>query len=105
MQRDVNDLKKLNIGTHEIRQCNKDVQEEHSTIIEEMHNDTQSSEKTLANLSDSSYVAPVKNVEVLNISEGVSDNYSQPTEENDNYTYAEDIEEEEIYPYKKKNWN
>ena len=94
MQRDLNDVKKLTLelmksGNH------KDVQEQHSTIIDKMHNDTQSSEKTLANLSDSSYVDPVKNVEVLNISEGVSDNYSQLTEENDNYTYAEDIEEEE----------
>ena len=94
MQRDLNDVKKLTLEL--IKSCNnKDVQEQHSTIIDKMHNDTQSSEKTLANLSDSSYVAPVKNVEVLNISEGVSDNYSQPTEENDNYTYAEDIEEEE----------
>jgi transcriptional regulator with PAS, ATPase and Fis domain len=60
-----------------------------------MHSDTQNSEKTLANLSDSNHVAPVKNVEVLNISESLSDNYSHPTEENNNYTYAEDIEEEE----------
>ena len=94
MQRDLNDVKKLTLELMKSGN-NKDVQEQHSTIIDKMHKDTQSSEKTLANLSDSSYVAPVKNVEVLNISEGVSDNYSQPTEENDNYTYAEDIEEEE----------
>ena len=94
MQRDLNDVKKLTLELMKSGN-NKDIQEQHSTIIDKMHNDTQSSEKTLANLSDSSYVAPVKNVEVLNISEGVSDNYSQPTEENDNYTYAEDIEEEE----------
>ena len=94
MQRDLNDVKKLTLELMKSGN-NKDVQEQHSTIIDKMHNDTQSSEKTLANLSDSSYVAPVKNVEVLNISEGVSANYSQPTEENDNYTYAEDIEEEE----------
>jgi transcriptional regulator with PAS, ATPase and Fis domain len=94
MQRDLNDVKKLTLELMKSGN-NKDVQEQHSTIIDKMHNDTQSSEKTLANLSDSSYVAPVKNVEVLNISEGVSDNYSQLTEENDNYTYAEDIEEEE----------
>ena len=94
MQRDLNDVKKLTLELMKSGN-NKDVQEQHSTIIDKMHNDTQSSEKTLANLSDSSYVAHVKNVEVLNISEGVSDNYSQPTEENDNYTYAEDIEEEE----------
>ena len=94
MQRDLNDVKKLTLELMKSGN-NKDVQEQHSTIIDKMHNDTQSSEKTLAKLSDSSYVAPVKNVEVLNISEGVSDNYSQPTEENDNYTYAEDIEEEE----------
>ncbi|MDB2494901.1 sigma-54 dependent transcriptional regulator [Flavobacteriaceae bacterium] len=94
MQRDLNDVKKLTLELMKSGN-NKDVQEQHSTIIDKMHNDTQSSEKTLANLSDSSYVASVKNVEVLNISEGVSDNYSQPTEENDNYTYAEDIEEEE----------
>ena len=60
-----------------------------------MHSDTQSSEKTLENLSDSNYAAPVKNVEVLNISESLSDNYPHPTEESNNYTYAEDIEEEE----------
>ncbi|RZP16807.1 MAG: sigma-54-dependent Fis family transcriptional regulator [Flavobacteriales bacterium] len=94
MQRDLNDVKKLTLELMKSGN-NKDVQEQHSTIIDKMHNDTQSSEKTLANLSDSSYVAPVKNVEVLNISESVSDNYSQPTEENSNYTYAEDIEEEE----------
>lgn len=60
-----------------------------------MHSDTQSSEKTLANLSESNYIAPLKNVEVLNISESLSDNYSHQKEEDNNYTYAEDIEEEE----------
>lgn len=94
MQRDLNDVKKLTLELMKSGN-NKDVQEQHSTIIDKMHNDTQSSEKTLASLSDSSHIAPVKNVEVLNISDGVSNNYSQPTEENDNYTYAEDIEEEE----------
>lgn len=94
MQRDLNDVKKLTLELMKSGN-NKDVQEQHSTIIDKMHNDTQSSEKTLASLSDSSHIAPVKNVEVLNISDGVSDNYSQPTEEKDNYTYAEDIEEEE----------
>ena len=94
MQRDLNDVKKLTLELMK-SDNNKDVQKEHSTIISKMHSDTQSSEKTLANLSDSNYETPVKNVEVLNISESLSDNYSHPTEENNNYTYAEDIEEEE----------
>jgi transcriptional regulator with PAS, ATPase and Fis domain len=94
MQRDLNDVKKLTLELMKSGNI-EDVQEQHSTIINKMHSDTQSSEKTLANLSDSNHVAPVKNVEVLNISESLSDNYSHPTEENNNYTYAEDIEEEE----------
>jgi transcriptional regulator with PAS, ATPase and Fis domain len=94
MQRDLNDVKKLTLELMKSGNI-EDVQEQHSTIINKMHSDTQSSEKTLANLSDSNHVAPVKNVEVLNISESLSDNYSHPKEENNNYTYAEDIEEEE----------
>ena len=94
MQRDLNDVKKLTLELMK-SDNNKDVQKEHSTIISKMHSDTQSSEKTLANLSDSNYTAPAKNVEVLNISESSLDNYPHKTEESDNYTYAEDIEEEE----------
>jgi len=94
MQRDLNDVKKLTLELMK-SDNNKDVQKEHSTIISKMHSDTQSSEKTLTNLSDSNYTAPTKNVEVLNISESSLDNYLHKTEENDNYTYAEDIEEEE----------
>ena len=94
MQRDLNDVKKLTLELMK-SDNNKDVQKEHSTIISKMHSDTQSSEKTLANLSDSNYTAPAKNVEVLKKSESSLDNYHHKTEENDNYTYAEDIEEEE----------
>ncbi len=94
MQRDLNDVKKLTLELMK-SDNNKDVQKEHSTIISKMHSDTQSSEKTLTNLSDSNYTAPAKNVEVLNISESSLDNYPHKTEENDNYTYVEDIEEEE----------
>lgn len=94
MQRDLNDVKKLTLELMK-SDNNKDVQKEHSTIISKMHSDTQSSEKILTNLSNSNYTAPAKNVEVLNISESSLDNYPQKTEENDNYTYAEDIEEEE----------
>lgn len=94
MQRDLNDVKKLTLELMKSGNI-EDVQEQHSTIIDKMHSDTQNSEKTLANLSDSNHVAPVKNVEVLNISESLSDNYPHPTEESNNYTYAEDIEEEE----------
>ena len=94
MQRDLNDVKKLTLELMK-SDNNKDVQKEHSTIISKMHSDTQSSEKTLTNLSDSNYTAPTKNVEVLNISESSLDNYLHKTEEHDNYTYAEDIEEEE----------
>ena len=94
MQRDLNDVKKLTLELMKSGNI-EDVQEQHSTIIDKMHSDTQNSEKTLANLSDSNHVAPVKNVEVLNISKSLSDNYPHPTEESNNYTYAEDIEEEE----------
>ena len=94
MQRDLNDVKKLTLELMKSGNI-KDVQEQHSTIINKMHSDTQSSEKTLANLSESNYIAPLKNVEVLNISESLSDNYSHQKEEDNNYTYAEDIEEEE----------
>ncbi|MDC6468387.1 sigma-54 dependent transcriptional regulator, partial [Flavobacteriaceae bacterium] len=51
MQRDLNDVKKLTLELMKADN-NKDVQKEHSTIISKMHSDTQSSEKTLANLSD-----------------------------------------------------
>ena len=78
MQRDLNDVKKLTLELMK-SDNNKDVQKEHSTIISKMHSDTQSSEKTLANLSDSNYETPVKNVEVLNISESSLDNYPHKT--------------------------
>ena len=104
MQRDLNDVKKLTLELMK-SDNNKDVQKEHSTIISKMHSDTQSSEKTLTNLSDSNYTAPTKNVEVLNISESSLDNYPHKTEENDNYTYAEDIEEEENSTKHKLNTN
>jgi DNA-binding NtrC family response regulator len=95
MQRDLNDVKKLTLELMKSGNNTK-VQEEHSTIINKMHDDTsQSSEDALATLVDDRIPTHSENVEVLNISESIPETYSSNQENSDNYTYVEDIEEEE----------
>ncbi len=94
MQRDLNDVKKLTLELMKSGNNSK-VQEEHSTIINKMHVDTtQNKEDSLATMVDDRIPNHSENVEVLNISESIPENYS-PQGNSDNYTYVEDIEEEE----------
>jgi DNA-binding NtrC family response regulator len=94
MQRDLNDVKKLTLELMKSGNNSK-VQEEHSTIINKMHVDTtQNNEDSLATLVDDRIPNQSEKVEVLNISESIPENYSHQ-ENSDNYTYVEDIEEEE----------
>ncbi|MCF6307566.1 MAG: sigma 54-interacting transcriptional regulator [Flavobacteriaceae bacterium] len=95
MQRDLNDVKKLTLELIKSGN-NSQVQEEHSTIINKMHVDTtQNNEKSLSTLVNEEIPTHSENVEVLNISENIPESYSSNQESNDNYTYVEDIEEEE----------
>lgn len=84
MQRDLNDVKKLTLELMKSENTSK-VQEEHSSLINKMYSDTQSSEETLATLVDEQESID-ETVEVLNIPEKASE---------DKYHYVEDIEEEE----------
>ncbi|PHS67177.1 MAG: sigma-54-dependent Fis family transcriptional regulator [Flavobacterium sp.] len=95
MQRDLNDVKKLTLELIKSGN-NSQVQEEHSTIINKMHVDTtQNNEKSLSTLVNEEIPTHSENVEVLNISESIPESYSSNQESNDNYTYVEDIVEEE----------
>jgi len=85
MQRDLNDVKKLTLELMKSENSSK-VQEEHSTLINKMYSDTQSSEETLATLVDEQEANDDTDVEVLNIPEKASE---------DKYRFVEDIEEEE----------
>ena len=85
MQRDLNDVKKLTLELMKSDNTSK-VQEEHSTLINKMHSDTQSSEETLATLVEVKEPVDNNDVEVLNIPEKASE---------DKYHFVEDIEEEE----------
>ena len=69
---------------------NAKVQEEHSSLINKMHEDTQNAEETLTTMADD-YVETTadNNVEVLNIPENASE------KRHDKYDYVEEIEEEE----------
>ncbi len=88
MQRDLNDVKKLTLELMKSDNTSK-IQEEHSTLINKMHSDTQNNEDNLASLVDEFDESEENNVEVLNIPENVS---NTPPE---TYDYVEDIEEEE----------
>ena len=85
MQRDLNDVKKLTLGLMKTENTSK-VKEEHSTLINKMYSDTQSSEETLATLVEEQEPADDSNIEVLNIPEKASE---------DKYHFVEDIEVEE----------
>jgi len=89
MQRDLNDVKKLTLELMK-SDNNVKVQEEHSSLINKMHEDTQSAEETLTTMTND-YVetSADNNVEVLNIPENTSE------ERHDKYDYVEEIKEEE----------
>lgn len=89
MQRDLNDVKKLTLELMK-SDNNAKVQEEHSSLINKMHTDTQSSEETLTTLiEDQEEPQEENNVEVLNIPQNTPENHSNT------YDYVEEIEEEE----------
>ena len=89
MQRDLNDVKKLTLELMKSGN-NAKVQEEHSSLINKMHTDTQSSEETLTTLiEEQEETQKENNVEVLNIPQNTPENH------NNTYDYVEEIEEEE----------
>ena len=88
MQRDLNDVKKLTLELMKSDNSSK-VQEEHSSLINKMHSDTQNNEDSLASLADELDDTHENNVEVLKISENTSNTHTEA------YDYVEDIEEEE----------
>lgn len=90
MQRDLNDVKKLTLELMK-SDNNAKVQEEHSSIINKMHSDTQSKENTLTTLIDDQLdsLSDNNNVEVINIPQNI------PDTQVDKYEYVEEIEEEE----------
>lgn len=85
MQRDLNDVKKLTLELLKNGNTTK-VQEEHSTLIDKMHSDTQRSEESLATIMEDEEMSQENDVEVLNIPEKASE---------DKYHFVEDIVEEE----------
>jgi len=85
MQRDLNDVKKLTLELLKNGNTTK-VQEEHSTLIDKMHSDTQKSEESLATIMEDEEMSQENDVEVLNIPEKASE---------DKYHFVEDIIEEE----------
>lgn len=85
MQRDLNDVKKLTLELLKNGNTTK-VQEEHSTLIDKMHSDTQRSEESLPTIMEDEEMSQENNVEVLNIPEKASE---------DKYHFVEDIVEEE----------
>lgn len=85
MQRDLNDVKKLTLELLKNGNTTK-VQEEHSTLIDKMHSDTQKSEESLATIMEDEEMSQENDVEVLNIPEKASE---------DKYHFVEDIVEEE----------
>ena len=85
MQRDLNDVKKLTLELLKNGNTTK-VQEEHSTLIDKMHSDTQRSEESLATIMEDEEMSQENDVEVLNIPEKASE---------DKYHFVEDIIEEE----------
>ncbi len=88
MQRDLNDVKKLTLKLMKSDNASK-VQEDHASLIDKMHSDTQNNEENLASLADEFDDSQINKVEVLNIHENSSDSQSNT------YDYVEDIEEEE----------
>tara|TARA_B100000809_G_scaffold66319_1_gene63051 strand:- start:11167 stop:12462 length:1296 start_codon:yes stop_codon:yes gene_type:complete len=94
MQRDLNDVKKLTLELMK-NGNNTKVQEEHSNIINKMHSDTKNPKDSLADLVDNDFETPIENIKILGISEKKSENYNQKSDSSNNYSYAEDIEEEE----------
>ncbi len=85
MQRDLNDVKKLTLELLKNGNTTK-VQEEHSTLIDKMHSDTQKSEESLATIMEDEEMSQENDIEVLNIPEKASE---------DKYHFVEDIIEEE----------
>jgi len=85
MQRDLNDVKKLTLELLKNGNTTK-VQEEHSTLIDKMHSDTQRNEESLATIMEDEEMSQENDVEVLNIPEKASE---------DKYHFVEDIVEEE----------
>ncbi len=89
MQRDLNDVKKLTLELMK-SDNNAKVQEEHSSIINKMHSDTQNNENSLTTLiEDQTVTEEENNVEVLNIPQNISET------QGNKYDYVEETEEEE----------
>jgi transcriptional regulator with PAS, ATPase and Fis domain len=89
MKRDLNDVKKLTLELMKSGNLSE-VKEEHATIIDKLHSDTQEMDDSIIEKSEMSHDS---DVEVLNIPEKTS---------SDKYQYAEDIEEEESLSIQEK---
>jgi DNA-binding NtrC family response regulator len=89
MKRDLNDVKKLTLELMKSGNLSE-VKEEHATIIDKLHSDTQEMEDNVIKKPEKSHDS---DVEVLNIPENTS---------SDKYQYAEDIEEEESLSIQEK---
>ncbi len=89
MQRDLNDVKKLTLELMKSGN-NAKVQEDHSSLINKMHEDTQSKEESLTTLVEEYKEAPENNnLELINIPQ------ASPESQKDSYEYVEEIQEEE----------
>jgi len=89
MKRDLNDVKKLTLELMKSGNMSE-VKEEHATIIDKLHSDTQEMDESIIEKPE---VTHENDVEVLNIPENTS---------SDKYQYAEDIEEEESLSIQEK---
>ncbi len=89
MQRDLNDVKKLTLELMKSGN-NAKVQEEHSSLINKMHSDTQDNKETLTTLVEDQRDSQEENkIEVLNIPQNI------PETQSNQYDYVEEIQEEE----------
>ncbi|WP_044402910.1 sigma 54-interacting transcriptional regulator [Lacinutrix sp. Hel_I_90] len=85
MKADLNDLKKL---TMELMKSGntKDVEKDNESLIEKIYGD---------NTNDSDYEDAIEDLQVLSIPQNAEPAKTYPTETNDKYHFAEEIEEEE----------
>lgn len=85
MKADLNDLKKL---TMELMKSGntKDVEKDNESLIEKIYGD---------NTNDSDYEDAIEDLQVLSIPQNAEPSKTYPTETNDKYHFAEEIEEEE----------
>jgi transcriptional regulator with PAS, ATPase and Fis domain len=85
MKADLNDLKKLTMELMKSGNA-KDVEKDNESLIEKIYGD---------NTNDSDYEDAIEDLQVLSIPQNAEPAKTYPTETNDKYHFAEEIEEEE----------